>query len=166
MGRTPIALRYHALLIHKSRNAITFVSTLHPTSRLFQALEGPSHCFSGLHKLPPLSTRFLHTGFPSFNITDSQTNFPLPPKPQKPLLPPRPGARPISATGGISPASTQSRILNPFASLFGHRPSMPTPPITSQPVPVTFLHQLLLYKVLNFLQHSPTPLHQQEIHIR
>ncbi|KXN87298.1 Vacuolar protein sorting-associated protein 9A [Leucoagaricus sp. SymC.cos] len=121
-------------LIHG--NVITFTSTLHPSSSLFQPLQDPSKRPSSLRKLPPLPFTSQLQGFPSFMIATPHTTLPLPPKTQssKPPLPPRPGARPLSsnlsATSSSrvsSVSSSHSRIPNPFASLFGNRPSTPTP---------------------------------------
>ncbi|KAF5362430.1 hypothetical protein D9756_002756 [Leucocoprinus leucothites] len=132
-------------------NTITFTSTLHPSSPLFDAIQDVATRSSALRKLPPLPTsKSLHTGFPSFTITTSQTTLPLPPKPPapKPPLPPRPGTRPISSVSGGSATSTtatssiassHSRIPNPFASFFGNRPSTPAP----APVPAPALQPVL-----------------------
>ncbi|KAJ3575780.1 hypothetical protein NP233_g865 [Leucocoprinus birnbaumii] len=116
-------------------NSITFTSTLHPSSPLFSPLKDSATRSTTLRKLPPLPiSKSLHTGFPSYTIATSSTTLPLPPKPQapKPPLPPRPSVRPIPGMGSSvnsasSTTSSHSRIPNPFASLFGNRPSTPTP---------------------------------------
>ncbi|KAF9440734.1 hypothetical protein P691DRAFT_780012 [Macrolepiota fuliginosa MF-IS2] len=123
---------------------VAFYSTLHPSSVFFEDLHDPSTRGSSLRKLPPLPLPLGSSVFPSAKVLNTHTTLPLPPKapiPPKPPLPPRPGARSTqiqistSASSSAAPHTTSSsRIPNPFASLFGNRPSTPTgPPVAASP---------------------------------
>ncbi|EGN91890.1 hypothetical protein SERLA73DRAFT_118025 [Serpula lacrymans var. lacrymans S7.3] len=109
---------------------LTFRSALLPSSKPFQDLLALSSRTSTLVSLPPLpSWSSSPTPYPSFSVPAFNDALPLPPRPfvlNKPPLPPRPIARPSSAQG-------TSRISNPFASLFGQKPS--TPPTATVPLP-------------------------------
>ncbi|KAF5343393.1 hypothetical protein D9756_011625 [Leucocoprinus leucothites] len=106
-------------------NTITSTSTVHPSLPPFADIQGIITRNSALRKLPPLPTsESILAGLPLFT---SQTTLPLLPEPPapKPLLPPRPGTRPISSIGGdsvklntttSSVSSSHSRISNPLAS--------------------------------------------------
>ncbi|KZS94535.1 hypothetical protein SISNIDRAFT_453467 [Sistotremastrum niveocremeum HHB9708] len=112
-------------------SVLTFQSTLSTTSKPFSSLQTPSSRSSTLASLPPLPE--VPATFPSFTVYRTSVRLPLPPRITKPPLPPRPGTRGAASTA----VPGQSRIANPFASLFGGRSSTPPPP---PPAPPTIVH--------------------------
>ncbi|EIW78762.1 hypothetical protein CONPUDRAFT_166692 [Coniophora puteana RWD-64-598 SS2] len=105
---------------------LTFRSSLNPSTKAFKNILANPARTPLLNALPPLAPLAVATSFPTFPVPAFSSALPLPPKVQKPPLPPRPGAR--------SPAATGSRLANPFASLFGQKPSS-TPPTPTVPLP-------------------------------
>ena len=98
-----------------------FRSSIHSSSKVYEKILTPTTRSTGLASLPPLpvTTR----AYPTFTLTHTDSgvsHIPLPPRPPpllKPPLPPRPGTAAKSPVQ--SPSSVQSRLSNPFASLFG-----------------------------------------------
>ncbi|KAF8074643.1 hypothetical protein FPV67DRAFT_1665396 [Lyophyllum atratum] len=128
-------------------NTLTFRSTIHPSSKIFQELLVPSNRPSALAVLPDLpiipSSSSSSVSYPTFVVPSHSPALPLPPRTQssqlnKPPLPPRPANRTGSTS---STTSTTSRISNPFASLFGGSGSNSTihqpKPLTSAPASPT-----------------------------
>ncbi|GLB43313.1 putative VPS9 domain containing protein [Lyophyllum shimeji] len=99
---------------------LTFRSTIHPSSKVFQELLVPSNRASALTVLPDLpfipSSQSSSVSYPRFLVPSHSSTLPLPPR-VPPPLPPRPGNR--SGTTPGTATTTTSRITNPFASLFG-----------------------------------------------
>ncbi|KAG5642108.1 hypothetical protein DXG03_003607 [Asterophora parasitica] len=130
-----------------TNNTLTFRSTIHPSSKIFQDLLVPSSRSLALAILPDLpvtpSSSSSSISYPTFSIHSHSPALPLPPRipsslPNKPPLPPRPGNRVISTS---SAASSTSRIANPFASLFGSG-SSPKPPTAVPSSPTASLLSL------------------------
>ncbi|KAF8141862.1 hypothetical protein EV363DRAFT_35915 [Boletus edulis] len=106
---------------HLVNDSLTFRSTLHRSTKPFQALLAPSASrVASLDALPPLPDYPPESSYPSFTVSAFSATLPLPLRATKPPLPPRPGAR-------SAQASSSARLSMPFASLFGHRPSTPPP---------------------------------------
>ena len=105
-----------------------FRSSIHSSSKVYEKILIPATRSTGLASLPPLpvTTR----AYPTFVLTrtDSEvSHLPLPPRPppiNKPPLPPRPGTVPKPAGQPSTPI--QSRLGNPFASLFGSKSATST----------------------------------------
>ncbi|KAH9479835.1 Vacuolar protein sorting-associated protein 9A [Psilocybe cubensis] len=109
---------------------LTLRSTINTTSKLFQDLLNPATRASALACLPPLpvplSDVIPPVPYPQYHIPHYSPALHLPPRSQassKPPLPPRPAGR----LGSSTTNSVPSRITNPFASLFGSKPSTPAP---------------------------------------
>ncbi|RDB15935.1 hypothetical protein Hypma_003597 [Hypsizygus marmoreus] len=106
-----------------NNKTLTFRSSIHPSSKVFQDLLAPSSRPTALATLPNLPTLpTTSSTYPTFSIPSQAASLPLPPRtpspnPVKPPLPPRPGARAVSAPSTSS--TSTSRLANPFASLFG-----------------------------------------------
>ncbi|KAK0205608.1 hypothetical protein DFS33DRAFT_1502657 [Desarmillaria ectypa] len=98
-----------------NNTTLTFRSSLHPSSKLYQGILAPSTRSTTLGNLPPLPP--VTTAFPSFRVQSHTTSLPVPPR-AKPPLPPR-------------PSQQASRLANPFASLFGHKSTPSTGSISS-----------------------------------
>ncbi|KAJ7594616.1 hypothetical protein C8J56DRAFT_927206 [Mycena floridula] len=101
-------------------DALTFRSSLSPTSTAFQNLLATSASLATLPPLPLISPKSI---YPSFHLPAHTSSLPLPPRP--PHLPPRP----VSKSGSGQQAAT-SRLTNPFASLFGKTSTPPTFPLS------------------------------------
>lgn len=107
---------------------LVFRSSVHSSSKVYEKILIPATRSTGLTSLPPLSAN-THT-YPTFTLNRSNSgvsHLPLPPRPlplHKPPLPPRPGT--FAKPSGQSPTSIQSRLGNPFASLFGSKPTTGT----------------------------------------
>jgi len=107
---------------------LVFRSSIHPSSKVYEKILIPATRSTGLASLPPLpvTTR----AYPTFALTRTDSgvsHLPLPPRPppiHKPPLPPRPGTLPKSS--GQPPTPIQSRLGNPFASLFGAKSTTST----------------------------------------
>ncbi|EJD07368.1 uncharacterized protein FOMMEDRAFT_143805 [Fomitiporia mediterranea MF3/22] len=110
---------------------LTIQSTVPTSSKLFKALSDPSTRSTALATLPPLPTLSNSAlNYPRFSCPRFIPSLPLPPRsaiPPKPPLPPRPGTKP--------PASSVSRLANPFASFFAKSPAPTSPAPTTQPLP-------------------------------
>ncbi|KAG7445337.1 uncharacterized protein BT62DRAFT_1077021 [Guyanagaster necrorhizus] len=98
-----------------NNTTLTFQSSLHPSSKLYQGILTPSTRSTTLANLPPLPQ--VTSAFPSFRVPSHTTSLPVPPR-AKPPLPPR-------------PSQQASRLTNPFASLFGHKSTPSTSSISS-----------------------------------
>ncbi|KAK0460569.1 uncharacterized protein EV420DRAFT_1267738 [Desarmillaria tabescens] len=98
-----------------NNTTLTFQSSLHPSSKLYQGILAPSTRSTTLGNLPPLPP--VTAAFPSFRVPAHTTSLPVPPR-AKPPLPPR-------------PSQQASRLANPFASLFGHKSTPSTSSISS-----------------------------------
>ena len=100
---------------------LTFRSTIHPSSKLFQELFNPATKASIPYLLPPLPTLppdMTPLAYPQFIVPSYAASLVLPPRSQsatKPPLPPRYNNRPNTANS----AATPSRLTNTFAALFG-----------------------------------------------
>ncbi|KAG9312788.1 hypothetical protein JVU11DRAFT_6202 [Chiua virens] len=102
-------------------DSLTFRSTLHRSTKAFQAIVAPSTSrAASLDALPPLPGYPPESSYPSFTVSAFSTPLPFPSRATKPSLPPRPGTR-------SGPAPSPARLAMPFASLFGQRPSTPPP---------------------------------------
>ncbi|KAL0953328.1 hypothetical protein HGRIS_004573 [Hohenbuehelia grisea] len=118
---------------------LVFRSSIHPYTKLFQdilATDTRTHALNALPPLPYLLAPSQANPYPSFVTSAFTDALPLPPRASttKPPLPPRPAPR------GAAQQSS-SRLVNPFASLFGHKaPSplnipSPTPAAPKPPEP-------------------------------
>ena len=119
---------------------LTFRSTIHPSSKLFQDLFNPTTKASTHCQLPPLPTSLpdmTPPDYPQFIVPSYAASLVLPPRSQsatKPPLPARHNNRPNSANNVGAP----SRITNTFAALFGGsnyaKSSNPSnPPVSASP---------------------------------
>jgi hypothetical protein len=117
---------------------LTFRSTIHPSSKLFQDLFNPVTKASTSCQLPPLPTSLpdmTPPAYPQFIIPSYAASLVLPPRSHqsatKPPLPPRNNNRQNTANNVAAP----SRITNTFAALFGGsnyaKPS--NPPVSASP---------------------------------
>ena len=102
---------------------LVFRSSIHSSSKVYEKILISATRSTGLASLPPLPTTI--RAYPTFTLThaDSGTyHLPLPPRPppiHKPPLPPRPGTLVKPSAQPSTPI--QSRLGNPFASLFGSK---------------------------------------------
>ena len=100
---------------------LTFRSTIHPSSKLFQDLFNPATKAFSACLLPPLPTTLpdiTPPAYPQFIVPSYAASLVLPPRSQsstKPPLPPRYNNRPNTANN----VATPSRLTNTFAALFG-----------------------------------------------
>jgi hypothetical protein len=118
---------------------LTFRSTIHPSSKLFQDLFNPATKASTPCLLPPLPTSLpdmTPPAYPQFIVPSYVASLLLPPRSQsattKPPLPPRHNNRPNTANN----VGTPSRLTNTFAALFGgsnYAKSSNTPVTASPP---------------------------------
>jgi len=116
---------------------LTFRSTIHPSSKLFQDLLNPATKTSTFPLLPPLPTSLpdvTPSTYPQFIVPSYAASLVLPPRSQsvaKPPLPPRPNNRPTAANSTAAP----SRLTNTFASLFGgsNYAKASDPPVSASP---------------------------------
>ena len=125
---------------------LTFRSTIHPSSKLFQDLFNPVTKASTTCQLPPLPTSLpdmTPPDYPQFVVPSYVASLVLPPRSQqsstKPPLPPRNNNRQNTANNVAAP----SRITNTFAALFGssnYAKSPSNPPISASPP--TSLHSI------------------------
>ena len=103
---------------------LVFRSSIHSSSKVYEKILVPATRSTGLTSLPPLpaTTR----AYPTFTFThaDSGVSYlPLPPRSppiHKPPLPPRPTGT-LAKSPVHPPTPIQSRLGNPFASLFGNK---------------------------------------------
>lgn len=118
-----------------SGDQLVFRSSIHSSSKIYEKILIPTTRSTGLASLPPLSTTT--NAYPTFilNRTNSGvSHLLLPPRPppiHKPPLPPRPGT--LAKSSGQSPTPIQSRLGNPFASLFGSKQTINTYAPTDSP---------------------------------
>ncbi|KAF8308319.1 hypothetical protein DL93DRAFT_2231696 [Clavulina sp. PMI_390] len=116
-------------------HSITIRTALSATSDTFGAIQRVSTRAATLATLAPLSSGYdPNSPYPSYQITDTQAAFHLPPRPspaQPPPLPPRPTAS--------STATSGSSLSGRFASLFGSRSasSPVSTPASLPPLPST-----------------------------
>lgn len=107
---------------------LVFRSSIHSSSKVYEKILIPATRSTGLASLPPLPTTT--RAYPTFTLTYADSGvsrLPLPPRPPlvyKPPLPPRPGAP--AKPSVPSPTRIQSRLGNPFASLFGAKSATST----------------------------------------
>ena len=117
---------------------LTFRSTIHPSSKLFQDLFNPVTKASTSCQLPPLPSSLpdmTPPTYPQFTVPSYVASLVLPPRSHqsstKPPLPPRNNNRSNTANNVAAP----SRITNTFAALFGSsnyaKPSNPS--VTASP---------------------------------
>ncbi|KAF8799213.1 hypothetical protein BYT27DRAFT_7149988 [Phlegmacium glaucopus] len=114
---------------------LTFRSTIHPTSKLFQDLLNPATKSSTFSLLPPLPMSFPDITYPQYIVPSYVASIVLPPRSQsaaKPPLPPRLNNRPTTTA---SSTAAPSRLTNTFASLFGgsNYVKSSTPPVSASP---------------------------------
>lgn len=116
----PIYCDWNSLLSFISE-ILTFRSTIHPSSKLFQDLFNPTTKASTPCLLPPLPRSLPDMSppaYPQFIVPSYAASLVLPPRSQsatKPPLPPRHNNRPSTANNVAAP----SRLTNTFAALFG-----------------------------------------------
>lgn len=118
---------------------LTFRSTIHPSSKLFQDLINPATKASTPCQLPPLPTSLpdmTPPAYPQFIVPSYVASLVLPPRSHnqsvtKPPLPPRNNNRPNTANNVAAP----SRITNTFAALFGssNYAKSSNPPVSASP---------------------------------
>ena len=117
---------------------LTFRSTIHPSSKLFQDLFNPATKASSAYQLPPLPTSLpdmTPPAYPQFIVPSYAASLVLPPRSHqsatKPPLPPRHNNRPNTANNVAAP----SRITNTFAALFGssNYAKSSNPPVSASP---------------------------------
>ena len=107
---------------------LVFRSSIHSSSKVYEKILNPATRSTGLAALPPLPATA--RAYPTFTLTSSDSGIsrlPLPPRPHlipKPPLPPRPGA--LAKPSAKPPTPIQSRLGNPFASLFGAKSTTST----------------------------------------
>ncbi|KAJ7628718.1 hypothetical protein FB45DRAFT_43419 [Roridomyces roridus] len=122
-------------------NTLTLRSTIHPSSKTFQALLSTASRSSALSAISPLPHLPTATPYPMFGVPSFTPALPLPPR-NPPPLPPRP---PLSRASNLasSAQSLPSRIPNPFSSLFGsHGGKHSQPPTTQQASPPASIHEV------------------------
>ena len=104
---------------------LVFRSSVHPLTKVYGKIMIPTTRPTGLASLPPLSTTT--RVYPTFTLARSNSGvsyLPLPPRPpsiHKTPPPPRPST--VSKPPGQKSTPIQSRLGNPFASLFGTKPT-------------------------------------------
>jgi hypothetical protein len=114
---------------------LTFRSTIHPSSKLFQDLFNPATKASTPCLLPPLPTSLpdmTPPDYPQFIVPSYAASLVLPPRSQsatKPPLPPRHNNRTNTAANNVA---APSRLTNTFAALFGGSKSS-NPPVSASP---------------------------------
>ena len=134
------------LLLFFISEILTFRSTIHPSSKLFQDLFNPATKASTPCLLPPLPMSLPDMTppvYPQFIVPSHVASLVLPPRSQsatKPPLPPRyNNNRPNTANN----AATPSRLTNTFAALFGssNYAKSTNPPVSNTSPPAS-LHSL------------------------
>ncbi|KAF9645660.1 hypothetical protein BDM02DRAFT_3119935 [Thelephora ganbajun] len=107
---------------------LVFRSSIHSSSKLHEKILIPATRSTGLASLPPLPAT--NRAYPTFSLTHTNSGVshlllpPRPPQIHKPPLPPRPAT--VTKPPGQPSTPIQSRLGNPFASLFGTKSTTST----------------------------------------